>query len=89
MLSDSYKMIGSCIDQVSKAVSQIERVRFSHAETNREKDFLSHTIATLKLELAKMNEYEQKLSKENVELGRKRSASEETRVVRRRKPQHG
>ena len=69
MLSDSYKMIGSCIDQVSKAVSQIERVRFNHAELNREKDFLSHTIQSLKLELTKLTEYEQNLAEENVELG--------------------
>ena len=61
-------MIGNCIDQVSKAVSQIERVRFNHAEVNREKDFMSHTINSLKVELAKYREYEQTLTEENVEL---------------------
>ena len=68
MLSDSYKMIGSCIDQVSKAVSQIERVRFTHAENNREKDFLTHANQSLKLELNKLTEYDQTLKAENMEL---------------------
>ena len=62
-------MVGSCIDQVSKAVSQIEKVRSNHAEHNREKDYMSHTIQSLKLELTKLSEYEQVLAEENVELG--------------------
>lgn len=73
MLADSYKMIGTCIDNVSKAVSQIERARFNHADLHREKDFLSHTMNSLKLDNQTLRDNQQSLLADNMELGRRRS----------------
>jgi hypothetical protein len=68
VLERSYKTISNCLDNVSRATSQLERLRFSFSEQGREKDFMAHTIQSLKLDLTKMTEYDQNLTEENLEL---------------------
>lgn len=71
VLSDNYKLLGTCADSLANSVNLIDRVRFNHSEQNRKTEFMSHTIQGLKMEIAKLTEYQTEITQENLELGRK------------------
>ncbi len=58
------------MDNVQKAYTMLDRIKLNHSEHNRDKDFMTHTIQSLRLEMAKLQEYEQEIVNENLELGR-------------------
>ena len=66
-MSDNYKLIESAIDKLGKSTSLIQKVKFKHGEYDRERDFMNHTINSLRLEITKFAEFEQELTGENAE----------------------
>lgn len=77
VLSDNYKLIESAIDKLGKSTSLIHKVKFKHSEYDRERDFMNHTINSLRLEMTKFAEFEQELTNENTELLRRIAFFEE------------
>lgn len=76
-MSDNYKLIESAIDKLGKSTSLIQKVKFKHGEYDRERDFMNHTINSLRLEITKFAEFEQELTGENAELLRRIAFFEE------------
>lgn len=67
-MTDSYQMIVSCIDIVSKCVSHVDRTRMGEQDAVRNKDYQDHAINALRLDMQRMADYEAELSEENFEL---------------------
>jgi hypothetical protein len=68
IMTDSYQMIVSCIDIVSKCVSHVYRTRQGEQDAVRDKYYHDHAINALGLDMQRMADYEAELSEENFEL---------------------
>ena len=76
-MSENYKVLGACFDKVSKTRVMVEKIKFNHGEIHRDKERMTRTIHSLRMEMDKLTEYDSQLTEENMELLRRLSFFEE------------
>jgi len=64
------KLIGSVGELLDEGIKSVLKLRAREGEAVREREYLLHTVQSLKLEINKMGEYDQELANENLELSK-------------------
>lgn len=68
VLTENYKMLGTCADLLAKNRMSIEKVKINHDELFKDKERMVRNIQNLKLDIANLNEYLEQLGRDNAEL---------------------
>ena len=77
VLTENYKMLGTCADQLSKNRIAVEKVKINHDELYKDKQRMLRIIQNLKLDISNLNEYLEKLGRDNAELAKRITFFEE------------
>jgi len=77
VLTENYKMLGTCIDLLTKNRIAVEKVKINHDELYKDKERMLRIIQNLKLDIGNLNEYLEQLGRDNAELTKRITFFEE------------